>query len=633
MTSSSSSSFFFSRLVFFVCVCFINARAWGQKRCKKKKEQKERKKKIREKFEMTTTAKRTARTRTRTMAVVVVMMMMMMMMMMMGTFAVSAASSEGGGGGGGKELGKAFEAACASEAYEKANEVGKKLGEEVERRQRGDFYVRPRESGYVRFTHDTSETLDEEETETMQRTANTGNPGVMYARVENINVNNQNWPYFQFNRRDAMVNIMCAPPTSTKYYSYVTYVWRKTFSALGLRSLRQAVSAQASSSPVNNKNVRGSRAFRRALIIISTPSAKTFNHLKEEFEKLGIEETSIELEALRYDELNFLPSIIADDLTTSFRVGIWPLKGAEALGVFARYEWPAMIVRGRELANGGNVLLPLLLSRRQQREENDDKNDERQQRDMFYSKEHLPMRKPNDALLLLNDEDSQQKERIISQEMLDAAADDFHAKLANTFGNVKRFSLERVDVGDGAKCLSDPSFQPFSLPGVNVRSGCFGSTSDAAYSLSEKLVNNVGELSDGNIVADASALTENSQDFIIFLFGANEVNNGRATFFNVAAYTTGDPVSSRRSALFVSIVASLDDRSFDNSASSSSYYSAAFATSEEACSTIRTVSTPCAVMLERNFGNVFLIERVYLDPNTAKAPSGLTQTRAFLVKV
>ncbi len=602
MTSSFLSSHHrsFLRLVFFF---FVSTRG------DKKKTERKKEKNTREKFEMTLTtqAKRTAlRTRTRTMAVVVVVVMMMMMMM--GTFAVSAASSEGGGG---KELGKAFEAACASEAYEKANEVGRKLGEEVERRQRGDFYVRPRESGYVRFTHDTSERLDEEETETMQRTANTGNPGVMYARVENINVNNQNWPYFQFNRRDAMVNIMCAPPTSTKYYSYVTYVWRKTFSALGLRSLRQAVSAQASSSPVNNKNVRGSRAFRRALIIISTPSAKTFNHLKEDF----------------------LPSIIADDLTTSFRVGIWPLKGAEALGVFARYEWPAMIVRGRELANGGNVLLPLLLSRRQQREENDDNNDERQQRDMFYSKEHLPMRKPNDALLLLNDEDSQQKERIISQEMLDAAADDFHAKLANTFGNVKRFSLERVDVGDGAKCLSDPSFQPFSLPGVNVRSGCFGSTSDAAYSLSEKLVNNVGELSDGNIVADASALTENSQDFIIFLFGANEVNNGRATFFNVAAYTTGDPVSSRRSALFVSIVASLDDRSFNNSASSSSYYSAAFATSEEACSTIRTVSTPCAVMLERNFGNVFLIERVYLDPNTAKAPSGLTQTRAFLVKV
>ena len=57
---------------------------------------------------------------------------------------------------------------------------------------------------------------------------------------------------------------------------------------------------------------------------------------------------------------------------------------------------------------------------------------------MFYSKEHLPMLKPNDALLV-NDEDSQQKERIISEEMADAAADDFHAKLANTFGNVKRF--------------------------------------------------------------------------------------------------------------------------------------------------------------------------------------------------
>ena len=58
------------------------------------------------------------------MAVVVVMMMMtmMMMMMMMGTFAVSAASSEGGGG---KELGKAFEAACASEATRKRTRLEK----------------------------------------------------------------------------------------------------------------------------------------------------------------------------------------------------------------------------------------------------------------------------------------------------------------------------------------------------------------------------------------------------------------------------------------------------------------------------------------------------------------------------
>ncbi|CAL6276901.1 unnamed protein product [Bathycoccus prasinos] len=559
-------------------------------------------------------------------------------------------------------IGKEFELLCELEDFEKANEVARKLAREVIERggNRGNnFYnVRARESGRLRFTHDTSEygleeTMNSESL--MQRTANTGNPGVMYARVENVNVNNQNWPYFQFGKRDATMSIMCAPPSSAKYYSYVTYVWRKTFGALGLRSLRQTVSAQASSSPVNNKNVRGSRAFRRALVIISTASSKTFHDLKEVLENTGIASTSIELEALRYDELNFLPSIIADDLTTSFRVGIWPLKGAEALGVYARYEWPAMIVRGREPAraanSGGNSLLNLLslatISRpttRQQQPEEDE--DERQHPDVFYSKEYLPMRGPNDALFpssFLNDEEKDSQSKIYHRAMkqktsLNAAADEFQSKLTNAFGNANKFALERVVVNDGAKCLSDPSYQPFSLPGVNVRSGCFGSTADAAYSLSEKLVNNLGELSDGNIVADASALTKESQDFIVLVFGENAVHDGRATFFNVAAYTTGDPVSSRltdRSALFVSIVASLDDRSFDESASSPSYYSAAFATSERACSKLKSASikSPCAVMLERNFGNVFLIERVYLDPKTATAPKDIAKTRAFVVKV
>jgi len=559
-------------------------------------------------------------------------------------------------------LGKKFELSCAMEDYEVATKLANKLSEEIlTARYRGrgsDYVVRaPRESGKLRFTHDTSsyhsddiegeggeeEEEQEEELSLMQRTANTGNPGVMYARVENVNVNNQNWPYFQLGRRDATVNIMCAPPSAAKYYSYVTYVWRKTFGALGLRSLRQTVSAQASSSPVNNMNVRGSRAFRRALIIISTSSSKTFRDLKEALEKAGIESTSIELEALRYDELNFLPSIIADDLTTSFRVGIWPLKGAEALGAYARYEWPAMIVRGREPAsNSGNALLNLLSLATispTTREHESSSIAEREQPDYFYSKEDLPMRGPNDAL------SSQIKiHRAIKQPTtLDAAADDFQTKLTNAFGTaVQRFSLERVDVDNGAQCLSDPSYQPFALPGVNVRSGCFGSTSDAAYSLSEKLVNNLGELSEGNIVDDTSALTEQSRDFIIFVFGENAVNDGRATFFNVAAYTTGNPVSSRRSARYVSIVASLDDRSFGNSASSPQYYSAAFATSERACSKLKTASSlmtattiksPCAVMLERNFGNVFLIERVYLDPKRAAAPIHVAKTHVFVVRL
>ena len=130
--------------------------------------------------------------------------------------------------------------------FEKANEVARKLAREVIERGGGsgggnNFYnVRARESGRLRFTHDTSEYGSEETMNSeslIQRTANTGNPGVMYARVENVNVNNQNWPYFQFGKRDATMSIMCAPPSSAKYYSYVTYVWRKTFGALGLRSL------------------------------------------------------------------------------------------------------------------------------------------------------------------------------------------------------------------------------------------------------------------------------------------------------------------------------------------------------------------------------------------------------------
>ncbi len=138
------------------------------------------------------------------------------------------------------------------------------------------------------------------------------------------------------------------------------------------------------------------------------------------------------------------------------------------------------------------------------------------------------MRGPNDALFpsSLNDEEKDSQSKIHHRAMkqktsLNAAADEFQSKLTNAFGNANKFFLERVVVNDGAKCLSDPSYQPFSLPGVNVRSGCFGSTADAAYSLSEKLVNNLGELSDGNIVADASALTKESQDFIVLVFGEN----------------------------------------------------------------------------------------------------------------
>ena len=94
-------------------------------------------------------------------------------------------------------IGKEFELLCELEDFEKANEVARQLAREVIERggNRGNnFYnVRARESGRLRFTHDTSEygleeTMNSESL--MQRTANTGNPGVMYARVENVNVNN-----------------------------------------------------------------------------------------------------------------------------------------------------------------------------------------------------------------------------------------------------------------------------------------------------------------------------------------------------------------------------------------------------------------------------------------------------------
>jgi hypothetical protein len=49
--------------------------------------------------------------------------------------------------------------------------------------------------------------------------------------------------------------------------------------------------------------------------------------------------------------------------------------------------------------------------------------------------------------------------------------------------------------------------------------------------------------------------------------------------------------------------------------------------------TVTTIKSPCAVMLERNFGNVFLIERVYLDPKRAAAPIHVAKTHVFVVRL
>ena len=81
-------------------------------------------------------------------------------------------------------IGKEFELLCELEDFEKANEVARKLAREVIERGGGsgggnNFYnVRARESGRLRFTHDTSEYGSEETMNSeslMQRTANTGN--------------------------------------------------------------------------------------------------------------------------------------------------------------------------------------------------------------------------------------------------------------------------------------------------------------------------------------------------------------------------------------------------------------------------------------------------------------------------
>ena len=535
-----------------------------------------------------------------------------------------------------EEIGQLFERACFSENYERAASVAQDISNMAMKDivSTNGFAVRERERGIVRFTHDRTnagqdavndQLLSEEEA--MQRTANTGNPGVMYARIEEVNAINQAWPYFQFSRRDASVVITCAPPTVAKYYSFVTYVWRKTFGrTLGLRALRATVSAQARSGAVNIGNENGkqttttTRAFQRPIIIITTASEKTFQAIKKTFVDIGIDETSIELEALRYDELNFLPSIIADDLTTSFRVSTWPLKGAEALGFYAKFEWPAFLVRADEegirRGTSGD--------------------------DIFYDAKNLPMRKARSE----NVTGSKNQRIVVTQEQLDAVALSIENALKTKFDqDIERFRLQRVDVGDGSKCLESISYQPFALPGVQTRSGCFGSTSDAAYSLSEKLVNNLGELSDGDLILDSTAVLESNQEFVILIVGSNEVFNERATFFNIAAYTSGNPVLSRRSARNVQIVASLDDRSFksssvssllqqsnnDNSNNSNSFFVAAFGTSDKACSNVKGIS--CAVMLDRNFGNIFLIERVYLDPETALAPIDITQSVAFVIKV
>tara|TARA_B100000683_G_scaffold15618_2_gene15656 strand:- start:27152 stop:27625 length:474 start_codon:yes stop_codon:yes gene_type:complete len=101
---------------------------------------------------------------------------------------------------------------------------------------------------------------------------------------------------------------------------------------------------------------------------------------------------------------------------------------------------------------------------------------------------------------------------------------------------------------DYRRRLYDPFYDPWSVHGVNSRSGCFGATSDALYSVSRDFMRRDALGSDVVVVARGGT-------------------PAAAAFSDAALYSTGGPISSLISARDITILAAIDDRSFGEASS------------------------------------------------------------------
>ena len=400
--------------------------------------------------------------------------------------------------------------------------------------------------GAMRFTHDANVERDSEDGVSSE---GKGNPGMIYARA----FDESGGSGFRLGAEDAVVTRMLAPPAAARYWSWSVYC--------SMRGSR-VVSAIAGW-PINSANVVADEDGW--IVLVATRSMEAFEAVREAYAESGFAPEAVNLSPL-FGEVRYGSTFgEADLLSVSFRVAYWPsanssIVGAEdALGEWATREWPVTFARRRRAARSARIPVTQIES-------------------------PPPAVAPPDIEVASS-----------------AYATVPHPEILVGGGfsrSVGRTILVPV-IASPTRCMYDPFYSPWSAYGVRTRSACFGSTSDALYSVSDNFIRR----------------RELTAEWLVVVAGVDIVSTRRATFSNIALYATGGAISSAFSARDVHILAAIDDRSFVLRAST---FAVAFGSSRSAC---RRVSVPCVVARPcPPTASLFIIARDYLDPRTATAP-------------
>lgn len=411
-----------------------------------------------------------------------------------------------------------------------------------------DGYFADARAGTLGFTHDAATEAARASTDGVSST-DVGAPGMIYARVFDEDGDST----FLLGAEDAVSVAMTAAPSGTRYWSMTTYAYRRG---------GRVVMAQCSW-PVNSAN-----AFvgvNDSVVIVATRSMDAFEKVKAAYAEAGFDETSINL-APMYEDVRYGDGLDADVLSISFRVAFWPNEGqnastGDALGEWSKSTWPAIFSRRARASR--------------------------------YPRMAVPESSPPPAI----NASTLSTQKVSYQEPY---LESFPSVIigGGSARRIGRTILEPMSF-DSRRCIIDPFYSPWRSYGVRVRSGCFGATSDALYSISRDFISRM----------------ELTTEWLIIARGSELVSARRATFTNIALYATGGIISNSISARDIRIIAAVDDRSFN---AHSDEFVVAFGSSIAAC---RRVTCACVVARDApRRSSMFIIARDYVDPRTATAP-------------
>ena len=156
---------------------------------------------------------------------------------------------------------------------------------------------------------------------------------MIYSRVE---VAGGLSPVFRLGPSDALVQTLCTPPPTTRYFSMATYVWRRQDELSFCPQLTlpgsRVVSATCgdpknmmtltSESPACAADTPRCPAFSKSVVLISTGDAASFEQVAKAFISAGMAAEAINLEVLPVDRVKFGRSLLldgADDLSFFYR--------------------------------------------------------------------------------------------------------------------------------------------------------------------------------------------------------------------------------------------------------------------------------------------------------------------------